>query len=161
MIQTHATRFLFSGLVVLLFASFAIGEGFSQDVGDEVEQVIKNFLVPFSSGKVSEFMEYFADDATAFFPSSPLSPSMPAMRIQGKNNIAREFEALFKGVGAGAGGIIQPQNLLMQRFDDTAIVTFHLGTDMLRGRRTFVLRRIGSRWKIVHLHASAVLITGK
>ena len=152
MIQTHATRRLFCGLVVLLFASFAISEGLSQDVGDEVEQVIKNFLVPFSSQKVSEFIEYFADDATVFFPSS----RFPAVRVQGKNNIAREFEAVFKGAGAGTGGMIQPQNLLVQRFDDTAIVTFHLGTDSARSRRTFVLQRIGSRWKIVHLHASTV-----
>jgi ketosteroid isomerase-like protein len=154
MIQTHATRLLFSGLVVLLFASFAINEGFSQDVGDEVEQVIKNFLVPFSKGNVSEFIEYFADDATMFFPGSALPSSpWPKMRVQGKNNIAREFETVLKGLGAGAGlpGVIQPQNLLVQRFDDTAIVTFHIPGG---GRRTFVLRRIGSQWKIVHLHAS-------
>jgi ketosteroid isomerase-like protein len=137
----------------LLFAPFATSEGFSQDAGDEIEQVIKNFLVPFSSGKVSEFMEYFADDATVFFPGSALPSSpWPKMRVQGKNNIAREFEAVLKGVGAGIpGGMIQPQNLLVQRFDDTAIATFHLGGG---GRRTFVLRRIGSQWKIVHLHAS-------
>jgi ketosteroid isomerase-like protein len=138
-------------LVILLFASHAITETSPQDIGDEVEQVIKNFLVPFSSQRVSEFMEYFADDATVFFPSS----RFPAVRVQGKTDIARAFGAVFKSAGEG-GSMIQPQNLLVQRFDDMAVVTFHLGTDTARSRRTFVLRRIGSRWKIVHLHASSV-----
>ena len=44
------------------------------------------------------------------------------------------------------------------QFGDTAIVTFHLASSSAQspslGRRTFVLRRIENRWRIVHLHAS-------
>ena len=31
----------------------------------KVERVIKDFLVPFSNRNIGEFIEYFADDATA------------------------------------------------------------------------------------------------
>jgi len=44
--------------------------------------------------------------------------------------------------------------LLIQEYDGLAVVTFHLGTDTRVSRRTLVFRRIGSDWKIVHLHAS-------
>jgi len=42
---------------------------------------------------------------------------------------------------------------------DVAIVTAHLvrpATSPGTSRRTFVLRKIGDRWLIVHLHASNV-----
>jgi hypothetical protein len=44
---------------------------------------------------------------------------------------------------------------LVEEFGDTAVVTFHLGHETARQRRTLVLRRVGSNWKIVHLHGSA------
>jgi ketosteroid isomerase-like protein len=124
---------------------------------DVVEQVIKDFLVPFSNRNIREFIEYFADDATVFFPSVQ-GPGFPSDRVQGKAAIAREFEVAYQRVGAvaGAGGtIIRPLDLTVQRFDDFAVATFHLGTETTRNRRTFVLRRIDSRWRIVHLHASS------
>jgi ketosteroid isomerase-like protein len=124
---------------------------------DEVERVIKDFLVPFSNRNISEFIEYFADNATAFFPSIAGPAGFPTGRVEGKAAIAREFEAAYQRVGPAAGGrraIIQPADLKVQRFNDFAVVTFHLGTDAMRGRRTFVLRQVDARWKIVHLHAS-------
>ena len=121
----------------------------------EVEQVMKAFLVPFSNQVVADFIDYFADDAVVFFPSTQFA----AMRVEGKANIARTFESVFKPgrpVPPGGRPLIQPQDLKIERFGDTAIVTFHLGNDTTRGRRTFVLQRIDSKWRIMHLHASTV-----
>ena len=38
----------------------------------------------------------------------------------------------------------------MQEFDGSAIVTFVLGSETARQRRTLVLKRIGGEWKIAH-----------
>ena len=43
---------------------------------------------------------------------------------------------------------------MVQSFERLAVVTFHLGTDSLRSRRTFVFNRMDDKWKIVHVHAS-------
>ena len=136
--------------IVLLAAPAA-----AQDRSAEVEQVMKAFLVPFSNQDVAAFMEFFADDATVFFPSARFGP----MRVEGKANIARSFAAVFTNMKlppTSGRPLIQPQDLKVQQFADTAIVTFHLGSDTARGRRTFVLRRVDAAWKIAHLHASQI-----
>jgi ketosteroid isomerase-like protein len=118
----------------------------------DIEQTIERFLVPFSNRDIPAFAEFFVEDATMFFPSA----AGPANRVEGKIGIGQQFKELYKRVGPprGAGGTIRPQDLKVQRFDGFAVVTFHLGTDTARGRRTFVLRRDGSDWKIVHVHVS-------
>jgi ketosteroid isomerase-like protein len=122
--------------------------------GDEVTQLLNDFLVPFSNQDVPKFIEYFADDATVFFPSARFS----AVRVEGRAAIARTFEQVFQSSATptAARPMIRPQDVKVQRFGDTAIVTFHLGSNESRSRRTFVLRRIDSQWKIVHLHASQI-----
>jgi hypothetical protein len=51
---------------------------------------------------------------------------------------------------------MQPQDLRLKAFDGFAVVTFHLGNDSVRARRTFVVRRMGTDWKIVHVHSSSL-----
>lgn len=144
-------RFLRLALIAAA-ASLVVTSAFAQaTAADDVEQAIKDFLIPFSNLEVAKFIDYFADDATVFFPAAGFS----AVRVEGKANIARTFGQVFKPSGASRP-VIQPQDLKVQRLGDTAIVTFHLGSDASRARRTFVLRRIESQWKIVHLHASII-----
>jgi ketosteroid isomerase-like protein len=68
--------------------------GVAQSRGDDVEHAIEAFLIPFSNRDIPVFIEFFADDATMFLPSS--ATGAPTGRIRGKQNIAREFEALYK-----------------------------------------------------------------
>ena len=141
--------------IIALIVSGDAPPVFAQSNTDEVEQVIKAFLVPFSNQNVAEFTEYFADDAVVFFPAARFAP----MRVEGKADIRRTFETVFKAgqpAPATVRGLIRPQDLKVQRFGDSAVVTFHLGSDSSRGRRTFVLRRVDSKWRIVHLHASTI-----
>jgi uncharacterized protein (TIGR02246 family) len=94
----------------------------------------------------------FADDVTCFFPGSPF----PAARIQGRANVQSGFAQLFAALrqrGARAANL-SPAGLAVQLYGDTAIATFHLVGQQEVGRRTLVLRRLGARWLIVHLHAS-------
>ena len=53
---------------------------------------------------------------------------------------------------------LAPAGLAVQLYGDTAIATFHLVGQQEVGRRTLVLRRVGARWQIVHLHASVAPI---
>jgi ketosteroid isomerase-like protein len=122
----------------------------------EVEETIRNFLVPFSHQDVAAFIEYFAEDATVFFPGNvPRGSGTPSGRVRGRAEIERVFKNLMQAGPSPARVLIQPQDLTIQQFDRTAVATFHLGTDAVRSRRTFVLRQVGSEWKIVHLHASS------
>jgi ketosteroid isomerase-like protein len=141
--------------IVAMFVACSATRVTAQAVAAEVERVMNAFLIPFSNQNVAEFIDYFSDDAVVFFPNAGFAP----MRVEGKADIARTFEKVFKpGRPAPPGGrpLIQPQDLKIQAFGDSAIVTFHLGSDATRGRRTFVLRRADSKWRIVHLHASTI-----
>jgi ketosteroid isomerase-like protein len=52
---------------------------------------------------------------------------------------------------------IQPRDLEIQMIGDVAVVTFHLDDrPPMVNRRTLVLRKTSTGWKIAHLHASEV-----
>ena len=95
----------------------------------------------------------FADDATFFFPESANQPA----RVDGKAAIRDVFERAFaEWRKSGASSPIpQLSDLRSEVFGDFAVVTFHIRGAVL-SRRTFVLRRIGGAWRIVHLHASNI-----
>jgi ketosteroid isomerase-like protein len=126
---------------------------------DSVEAAVSGFLVAFDNLDMPKFITYFAEDATMFHPPSAPPRTFPT-RLQGLREIERTFQIAFDQIRDRSGRTkapymnLQPEDLLIQRFDGSAVVTFHLGTETVRGRRTLVLRRVGSDWKIVHLHAS-------
>jgi ketosteroid isomerase-like protein len=121
----------------------------------DVERVIRDFLVAFSNRDFAVFVPYFSEDATVFFPPSTAAP---LGRVQGRSEIARTFKTIFDAYPPRTGRQptpIAPQDLLIQELDGHAVVTFQLGSETARQRRTFVLKRTGDEWKIVHLHGSA------
>ena len=155
MFNTRST----TALLITLVLSVTPGPALKAQGRDDIQATMQGFLVAFNNLDMSAFIAYFADDATFFNRPAPPPQTFPD-RVQGKSDIQRVFQVVFEQIRAGSGRTtapfqnIQPQGLLIQRFDDVAIVTFHLGTSVARGRRTFVLRRIGEEWKIEHLHAS-------
>ena len=121
----------------------------------DVERVIQDFLLAFSNRNFAVFVPYFSDDATVFFPPSTTAP---LGRVQGRSEIERTFKAIFEAYPPRTTRPPTPnvpQDLLIQEFDGSAIVTFVLGSETARQRRTLVLKRIGGEWKIAHLHGSA------
>ena len=154
----HRRRTIAATLVLLALTGLTHSEAVdgAQAQPDEIEQMMERFLSAFGNRDVAAFSAYFADDATMFFPPSAFDP--PSGRVRGRERIAKGFEALYARTGPprNPAGRIVPQDLLIQRFGDAAVVTFHLGSDSLRGRRSFVLRRTGSEWRILHLHASTI-----
>jgi ketosteroid isomerase-like protein len=146
---------LVSTLVMLLVLVTPAAKSRAQSATDEVERTVTAFLQLFANRNVQGFIDYFVEDATFFMPSSATGAS--PIRFEGKASIAREFESLYQRVGLQgqtAGRTINPQNLLVQRYGDVAVVTFHLGTEAARGRRTLVMLRTAAGWKIAHVHAS-------
>ena len=95
------------------------------------------------------------DETAILFP-----PGDRPQRATGKAEIRAFFEGTF---GQRRGPItITPRDVHVQQLGDIAVVTAHLGPlpalpvsePTTFSRRTFVVKRVGSRWVIVHLHAS-------
>jgi ketosteroid isomerase-like protein len=95
----------------------------------------------------------FADDATFFFPESANQPA----RVEGKAAIREVFERAFAEWRKSGTSSPVPQlsDMRSDVFGDFAVITFHIRGAVL-SRRTFVLRRIGGAWRVVHLHASNI-----
>ena len=125
------------------------------------------FLQALGRADLNTLLDQLADDATLFAPS----PDTPG-RIEGHDNIAALFKPIFARLReTGEGPVymkLVPRDLKVTLMGDSAVVIFHLGRlpdkplheSYSFSRRTFVLRLLNGRWKIVHLHASNVLIPG-
>ena len=141
---------------VAAVALTALGIAHAQpNAQNDIERVVRDFLIVFGNRDYAMFVPYFAEDATVFFPPSTAAP---LGRIQGRSEIERTFKAIFDAYPARSNRpptLIAPQDLLIQEYDGHAVVTFQLGSEAARQRRTLVLKRIGAEWKIVHLHGSA------
>jgi len=118
-------------------------------------KTVQTFIAANERADLPLTMSTFADDATLFMPGEP------AKRISGSAAIRDAFAALF---AARRGPIvITPADINVQMYGDVAIVTAHLvrpPTAPGTSRRTFVLRKIGDRWLIAHLHASNLQSNG-
>lgn len=119
-------------------------------VMEDIRPTLRQFLRAFSQLRLDEMMGFFADGATAFFPIRHQS-----LRLAGKEAIGEAFALVVDRVRAsGATQIrLDAEDVLVQAFDDVAVVTFHIWDNDL-SRRTLVLRRASGRWRIEHLHAS-------
>ena len=126
---------------------------------DDVDNAVQEFLTAFNDLDMPRFIACFAADAVMFHPPSPPPRTFPT-RVSGRSEIERTFQVVFDQIRTRSGKSsppyqnLQPQDALVQRFDGFAVVTFHLGSDRVRGRRTLVYRQVGAAWTIVHLHAS-------
>jgi uncharacterized protein (TIGR02246 family) len=112
---------------------------------------VNTFITAMEQADLALMMTTFADEATVFMPGEPTS------RLDGKTAI---HDAFAKLLAVRTGPIvIKPADVAVQALGDVAIVTAHLvrpPTAPGTSRRTFVLRRDGDRWLIVHLHASNI-----
>lgn len=125
---------------------------------DRVMETVETFIRANETANLELIVATFDDAATVFFPNGQ------AQRANGKAEIREGFARLLR---SRTGPItITPRDVHVQLFDDTAIVTAHLGdlppTPIAEpttfARRTFVLRQVGDRWVITHLHASNYLL---
>lgn len=147
-----------SWVLALLLSGYAPSWASAQPA-DDVEAAVREFVAALGDADMPRFLACFADDAVVFHPPSPPPRTFPT-RVQGLPEIERTFRVVFDQMRARSGRSappyqdIRPQDAVIQRFDAVAVVTFHLGTDAARGRRTLVLHRTAAGWRVVHLHAS-------
>ena len=151
------TRRFVAFWLAIVMLSPATGTAQSGDAG--IDAAMRQFLTAFNNLDMPAFLDCFEAEATVFHPPSAPPRTFPT-RIRGRQEIQRTFEVVFAQIRTVSGKTappfqdLQPQDLEVQRFDAAAVVTFHLGTDVTRSRRTLVLHLAGGHWRIAHLHAS-------
>jgi ketosteroid isomerase-like protein len=125
----------------------------AENANDEVRRTLTAFLTAFDNLDWEAFRNCFADDATVYFPSRR------ANRATGRAEIETTFRQVFERIRATKNAPpylnLEPADLNIQVFRDTAVATFHLyDLPNTIGRRTAVFEKRAGEWKIVHLHAS-------
>ena len=121
----------------------------------EVRTAAGEFVSAFNGLDQPRFEALWAEDATVFFPQAPF----PIRRVDGKAEVLSWFKRFMDSQrSAGRSPGVDPQQLQIQMAGpDSAIVSFHLGSDpAAAARRTLVYRRDAAGWRIVHLHGSAL-----
>ena len=143
-------------LILPLSISFAslIVQGQTND-SLEVTKAAQNFVKAFINFDWKNFRNSFSSDATIFFPSWE-----EGKRRIGRKEIEDTWLEIFPEFIDSTKKFdlkIDPKNIFMQLYGNTAIVTFHLTpNDNYLSRRTLVFIKENEEWKIVHLHASSV-----
>jgi ketosteroid isomerase-like protein len=114
-----------------------------------------DFVTAFNNFDWTTFRASFTDDATIFYPFWN-----QASRIQGKREIESVWLTIFPEFVDTKNTRklqINPKDINIQFYHQTAIVTFHSGSGgNTLSRRTLVMVKENENWKIAHLHASSV-----
>lgn len=143
-------------LIVLLVPLLAHSKSTSAKQA-QVRSTLASFIHAFDNLDWDRFRAFFTDDATVFYPRA--FPERANGRAEFEKTFARVFETIRAGRSKGPYMDLQPRELKIQMAGDTAIATFHLDDRPgFVNRRTLILHKEGSGWKIIHLHASEVLI---
>jgi ketosteroid isomerase-like protein len=126
----------------------------------QVRDTLASFVRAFDNLEWDTFRAFFDDDATVFYPRA-----FPE-RANGRDEFERTFKTVFEQIRSGRSKgpylDLQPRGLKIQLFDGIAIATFHLDDRIgFINRRTVILHKTASGWKIVHLHASEVPVANR
>jgi ketosteroid isomerase-like protein len=143
-------------LSVLALTALVPRSSQAQDSGElraQVAQAAEAFVDAFNDLDWERFEEAWAENATAFMPM----PDFPT-RMDGRQTIVSTFQSVFADFPDRFEGppylTIDPVDLRIDVLGTAAIVTFHLGDEAPRSRRTLIFVRRGRAWRIAHLHAS-------
>ena len=149
----YKLTFIIAGTLALASApSTAAAPSHTAAKAGDAAVAATTFVDAFNALDRSRFDPLFAEDVTLFFPGAPFD----VRRVEGKAAVLTWFGRFFDAAKAKQGKLnIEPQDLQVQDYGNFAIATFHLSNNDAVGRRTLVLRKMGSEWKIVHLHASS------
>jgi len=114
------------------------------------------FLEAFERCDLPLMESFFAPDATHFDRFPPGAQDATAyMRGHGMPPGMRDIcSKMISSGGKPPYHRVDPKDLLIEIFSETALCTFHLTGDHSLGRRTVLLNKRGLEWKIVHIHAS-------
>ena len=122
-----------------------------QVINDAVE-TLNQFLAAVMSQNLEHIMGFFNEDAQMF---SPLG-TFPA-RLDGRAAIGNQFASIMEAIKSQPGGTlkIEPQDIDARQLAPTAaLITFHLRLPGPLHRRSFLMMKGTSGWRIAHIHAS-------
>lgn len=149
------SRFAFAFALLFLTPVFAR----SQAADADVRAALAHFIRAFDNLAWEQFRLAFDDNATVFYPRA--MPERANGRAEFEKGFKTVFEQIRRNKTAAPYMDIQPKELRIELFGDVAIATFHLDDRSgFLNRRTIVLNKTAQGWKIVHLHASEVSVTG-
>ena len=135
---------------------FAEGQPVSAEL--QVRETLARFVQAFDDLDWDTFRLAFDDNATVFYPR--VFPERASGRAEFEKNFKTVFEQIHSGKTAAPYMDIQPKEMKIQLFGNVAIATFHLDDRAgFVNRRTIVLNKGDTGWKIVHLHASEVSVS--
>lgn len=147
------TNVRLSLIILFLLINFSLKAQHKDSL--DVMKSVNNFVNAFNNFNWTPFRESFADDATMFHPYWS-----QARRIQGRQEIEKAWLTIFPEFGDINNSRklqISPKDIHLQLFQQTAIITFHLGDGLNSlSRRTLLMIKQKGSWKIAHLHASSV-----
>jgi ketosteroid isomerase-like protein len=117
---------------------------------DDPGAAFEHFIAAFNALDWNSFRATFADDASVFNPDIPEVVTLH--RLDGRADLERVFQGMF--APGSASPHIVPEDLRIQRFGDTAVISFEFRRPHGSfGRRTVVMNRENGLWLIVHIHA--------
>jgi ketosteroid isomerase-like protein len=119
---------------------------------DEALKTFHDFLTAVMAQKLDDIMAFFHEDAQMF---SPLG-AFPA-RLDGRGAIGKQFETIIQTLKAQPGGGIKldPQDMVIRELAPNAVLfSFHLRLPGPLHRRSILLMKGVSGWRIAHIHAS-------
>ena len=111
------------------------------------------FLTAFNRRDWDAFRATLADDISVIFDS----PEQPE-RQDGRLAVERFFQAIFPSPGLQPRPLpppLKPDNLVAKDLGDVVIISFHLRAPDHVARRTIVLHRTVSGWRVIHIHGSS------
>jgi ketosteroid isomerase-like protein len=121
----------------------------------EVHAALTDFIRAFDNLDWEKFRLAFDDNATVFYPRG--FPERAKGRGQFEENFRKVFEQIRGAKTSPPYMDIEPKDFDLQMFGDVAVATFHLDDRAgFLNRRTLVMVRTKTGWKIIHLHASEV-----
>jgi ketosteroid isomerase-like protein len=124
--------------------------------GIEACATFEEFLAAFIRRDWDAFRATFADDITVMFDSD----ARPERR-DGRAAVEEMFRFVFPPAGSQAElpPPIEPDNLRFQDLGDSAVISFHVRSPDEIGRRTIVLHKTATGWRVVHIHGSSFALS--
>lgn len=148
-------------LVLFLFVGGAL-PAHTQTIPDksaentQIHEFLLKFLAAFDDLDWPAFRACFSDAATVFHPAPP-----NLRRTDSPEQFERAWLGVFDRIKKGSGRTsppymdLRPEDLRVENLaEGVALVTFHLTNGNVLSRRTLILKKDSTGWKIVHIHAS-------
>jgi ketosteroid isomerase-like protein len=145
----------FAVVLTVLIVPSVFAQAQPDSAEPQVREALARFVQAFDNLDWETFRLAFDDNATVFYPRA--FPERANGRVEFEKTFKTVFEQIRGGKTAAPYMDIQPKQMKIQLFGNVAIATFHLDDRAgFVNRRTIVLNKNTTNWKIVHLHASEV-----